>query len=156
NVPLAGRTRVTEDVPLCLVEGLTLTTFNFYIHGLPAENLTGALLPTLPPGLSAVDGPLMLLSLDPTHEPLVSGVSGADGLVRFTNVPPTFFIMRQFSDYGAPVTEPAIHRDRELGEDASYLSFDGFVLPNPSPDRIKDHQATGTPCHETWPHQQSG
>ena len=31
--------------------------------------------------------------------------SGPDGMVEFANVPPAYFVMRQFSDYGAPVTE---------------------------------------------------
>src|SRR5581483_8521679 len=66
HLPLTGLgTSVVEDVPLCLVEGLSLTAFNFFIHDMPAEDLTFALLPALPPGLGLLDGPLMVLPLDP-------------------------------------------------------------------------------------------
>lgn len=158
-VPLTGLAELVEDIPACLVEGLGLTAFNFYIHDLPAENQTFALLPALPPGAGLLDGPLHVLPLDPLHEPLYAGVSGPDGLVHFPAVPPAFFVMRQFSDYGAPVVEdlpPATaegkpaRRQRDLGEAASYLSYDALVLPNPCPERIRDHQADGTPCHRAW------
>ena len=164
HLPLSGLgAPVVEDVPLCLVEGLSLTAFNFFIHDLPAEDLTFALLPALPPGLGLLDGPLMVLPLDPLHEPLLAGVSGPDGLVHFPNVPPAYFVMRQFSDYGAPVAEdlpPAgggepQHRARDLGE-VSYLNFDALVLPNPCPERIQDHWRTGTPCHQAWLEQRFG
>jgi hypothetical protein len=160
HLPLAGPgspADLVEDVPLCLVEGLSLTAFNFYIHDMPAEDLTFALLPALPPGLGLLDSPLMVLPLDPLHEPLLAGVSGPDGLVHFANVPPAYFVMRQFSDYGAPVAEDlprsdggeVTRRDRDLGE-VSYLNFDALVLPNPCPERIQDHWPTGTPCHQAW------
>ncbi|MDQ1490795.1 MAG: hypothetical protein QOJ23_3309, partial [Actinomycetota bacterium] len=167
HIPLAGNaaasTGLVEDLPLCLVEGLSLTAFNFYIHDTPAEDLTFALLPALPPGLGLLDGPLMVLPIDPVHEPLLAGVSGPDGLVHFPNVPPAYFVMRQFSDYGAPVTEDlpasdggkATQRARDLGE-ASYLNFDALVLPNPCPERIQDHWPTGTPCHQAWLEQRFG
>ena len=160
RVPLGGveaLADLVEDVPACLVEGLGLTAFNFYIHNLPAENQTFALLPALPPGLGLLDGPLMVLPVNPLHEPLYAGVSGPDGLVQFHNVPPAFFVMRQFSDYGAPVVEdipsvsgPSKQRARDLGEAASYLSFEALVLPNPCPERIQEHQADGTPCHRSF------
>ncbi|HZQ77814.1 MAG TPA: S8 family serine peptidase [Acidimicrobiia bacterium] len=164
HLPLTGLgASVVEDVPLCLVEGLSLTAFNFFIHDMPAEDLTFALLPALPPGLGLLDGPLMVLPLDPLHEPLLAGVSGPDGLVHFPNVPPAYFVMRQFSDYGAPVAEDlppaaggeAQHKARDLGE-VSYLNFDALVLPNPCPDRIQDHWRTGTPCHQAWLEQRFG
>lgn len=158
RVPLAGLADVIEDVPSCLVEGLHLTAFNFYIHDLPAEDQTFALLPALPPGAGLLAGPLLVLPLDPLHEPVMAGVSGPDGLVHFHNVPPAFFVMRQFSDYGAPVIErlpgagggEGQARGRDLGEAASYLSFEALVLPNPCPERIQDHPATGTDCHRAW------
>lgn len=150
-------------MPLCLVEGLSLTAFNFYIHDMPAEDLTFALLPALPPGLGLLDGPLMVLPLNPLHEPLLAGVSGPDGLVHFPNVPPAYFVLRQFSDYGAPVVEDlpgsggaeARRRGRELGE-VSYLNYDALVLPNPCAERIQDHWPTGTPCHQAWLEQRFG
>ena len=145
------------------MEGLSLTAFNFYIHDMPAEDLTFALLPALPPGLGLLDGPLMVLPLNPLHEPLLAGVSGPDGLVRFPNVPPAYFVMRQFSDYGAPVVEelPAsgggepARKARDLGE-ASYLNVDALVLPNPCAERIQDHWTTGTDCHRAWLEQRFG
>ncbi len=165
HLPLTGLgVDLVEDVPLCLVEGLSLTAFNFYIHDMPAEDLTFALLPALPPGLGLLDGPLMVLPLDPLHEPLLAGVSGPDGLVHFPNVPPAYFVMRQFSDYGAPVAEelPAARmaasptrKPRDLGE-TSYLNYDALVLPNPCAERIQDHWPTGTPCHQAWLEQRFG
>jgi hypothetical protein len=156
HLPLTGLgASVVEDVPLCLVEGLSLTAFNFYIHDMPAEDLTFALLPALPPGLGLLDGPLMVLPLNPLHEPLLAGVSGPDGLVHFPNVPPAYFVMRQFSDYGAPVSEEATGKTRDLGE-VSYLNYDALVLPNPCPERIQDHWPTGTPCHQAWLEQRFG
>jgi hypothetical protein len=159
HIPLQGSDGIdlVEDVPLCLVEGLSLTAFNFYIHDMPAEDLTFALIPALPPGLGLLDGPLMVLPLNPLHEPLLAGVSGLDGLVRFPNVPPAYFVMRQFSDYGAPVVEDlpasgggeAQRKQRDLGE-TSYLNYDALVLPNPCAERIQDHWPTGTPCHRAW------
>ena len=164
-MPLQGSDGVdlVEDVPLCLVEGLSLTAFNFYIHDMAAEDLTFALIPALPPGLGLLDGPLMVLPLNPLHEPLLAGVSGPDGLVRFPNVPPAYFVMRQFSDYGAPVVEdlPASgggepqRKQRDLGE-TSYLNYDALVLPNPCAERIQDHWPTGTPCHQAWLEQRFG
>ena len=161
HVPLAGG--LSDDLPLCLVEGLSLTAFNFYIHDLAAEDLTFALLPALPPGLGLLDGPLMVLPLNPLSEPLLAGVSGPDGLVHFPNVPPAYFVMRQFSDYGAPVVEDLPAADggkptgkaRDLGE-VSYLNFDALVLPNPCAERIQDHWTTGTPCHSAWLEQRFG
>ena len=161
HVPLTAG--LIDDVPLCLVEGLSLTAFNFYIHDMPAEDLTFALLPALPPGLGLLDGPLMVLPLNPLSEPLLAGVSGPDGLVHFPNVVPAYFVMRQFSDYGAPVVEdrpaagggdPTRHA-RDLGE-ASYLNFEALVLPNPCAERIQDHWPTGTPCHSAWLEQRFG
>ena len=165
HIPLQGSDGVdlVEDVPLCLVEGLSLTAFNFYIHDMAAEDLTFALIPALPPGLGLLDGPLMVLPLNPAQEPLLAGVSGPDGLVRFPNVPPAYFVMRQFSDYGAPVVEdlPASgggepqRQQRDLGE-TSYLNYDALVLPNPCAERIQDHWPTGTPCHKAWLEQRFG
>jgi hypothetical protein len=164
HLPLTGLgVDLVEDVPLCLVEGLSLTAFNFYIHDMPAEDLTFALIPALPPGLGLLDGPLMVLPLNPLHEPLLAGVSGPDGLVHFPNVPPAYFVMRQFSDYGAPVAEElpasgggeATRKQRDLGE-TSYLNYDALVLPNPCPERIQDHWPTGTPCHQAWLEQRFG
>ncbi|MGH9008256.1 MAG: hypothetical protein ACRDYF_00230, partial [Acidimicrobiia bacterium] len=79
------------------------------------------------------------------------------------NVPPAYFVMRQFSDYGAPVVEdlPAPdggepkRRQRDLGE-TSYLNYDALVLPNPCAERIQDHWPTGTPCHKAWLEQRFG
>ena len=164
RLPLSGLgVDLVEDVPLCLVEGLSLTAFNFYIHDMPAEDLTFALIPALPPGLGLLDGPLMVLPLNPLHEPLLAGVSGPDGLVRFPNVPPAYFVMRQFSDYGAPVVEDLPvsgggepqRKQRDLGE-TSYLNYDALVLPNPCAERIQDHWPTGTPCHKAWLEQRFG
>jgi len=142
---------LVEDLPLCLVEGLALTAFNAYIHDVPAEDLTFALIPTLPPGVSLLAGPLHVLPLDPLHEPVLAGVSGTDGMVRFANVPPAFYVMRQFSDYGAPIVEvfdgAGVTRARDLGEAATYLGFDALVLPNPCPEKVEDHMETGTDCH---------
>jgi hypothetical protein len=144
---------VVEDLPLCLVEGLALTAFNAYIHDVPAEDLTFALIPALPPGASLLAGPLVL-PLDPLHEPVLAGVSGTDGMVHFTNVPPAFYVMRQFSDYGAPVVEvfdgAGATRARDVGEAASYLGFDALVLPNPCAEKIQDHMETGTDCHRAY------
>ncbi|MGH9002252.1 MAG: hypothetical protein ACRDYV_03905, partial [Acidimicrobiia bacterium] len=148
----AGSTvaELVEDLPLCLVEGLALTAFNAYIHDVPAEDLTFALIPTLPPGLSLLAGPLHVLPLDPLHEPVLAGVSGTDGMVRFANVPPAFYVMRQFSDYGAPLVEvfdgAGVTRGRDLGEH-TYLGYDALVLPNPCAEKIQDHMETGTDCH---------
>jgi hypothetical protein len=151
-------------VPFCLVEGLSLTAFNFYIHDMPAEDLTFALLPALPPGLGLLEGPLMVLPLNPLQQPLLAGVSGPDGLVHFPNVPPAYFVMRQFADYGAPVVEELppgagggepTHKQRDLGE-TSYLNYDALVLPNPCSERIQDHWRTGTPCHQAWLEQRFG
>jgi hypothetical protein len=125
---------------------------------MPAENLTFALLPALPPGVGLLEAPLLVLPLDPLHEPLLAGVSGEDGLVEFANVPPSYFVMRQFSDYGSPVAEefpdatggrPKVHA-RDLGETASYLNFDALVLPNPCADSVRDQQPTGSACQRTW------
>ncbi|MGH8973996.1 MAG: hypothetical protein ACRD0C_12435, partial [Acidimicrobiia bacterium] len=155
QVPLAGVgsavADLVEDLPLCVVEGLTLTAFNAYIHDVPAEDLTFALIPALPPGVSLLSGPLAVLPLDPLHEPVLAGVSGTDGMVRFANVPPAFYVMRQFSDYGAPVVEvfdgAGQTRGRDLGEAATYLGYDALVLPNPCAERVQDHMETGTDCH---------
>ncbi|MGH9041939.1 MAG: hypothetical protein ACRDZ3_17095, partial [Acidimicrobiia bacterium] len=159
RVPLAGNTgdavaALVEDLPLCLVEGLALTALNAYIHDVPAEDLTFALIPTLPPGVSLLAGPLHVLPLDPLHEPVLAGVSGTDGMVRFANIPPAFYVMRQFSDYGAPVVEvfdgAGVTRARDLGEAATYLGFDALVLPNPCAEKVADHMETGTDCHRAF------
>jgi hypothetical protein len=154
HVPLAGPgggAELLEDLPLCLVEGLTLTAFNAYIHDVPAEDLTFALIPALPPGVSLLSGPLAVLPLDPLHEPVLAGVSGTDGMVRFANVPPAFYVMRQFSDYGAPLVEvfdgAGQTRARDVGEAATYLGYDALVLPNPCAEKVQDHMETGTDCH---------
>lgn len=135
-VRLAGIPAGTEQVPTCLVEGSQLDAFGFYIHDMPAEDLTFALLPALPEEASLVHKPLMLLPVNPLHTKLFFRVTGTDGMARFPNVPPGYYTVRLFSDYGAPIAQTVtdsasgqpVVQASDIGENPSYESFDALVL----------------------------
>lgn len=147
SIPLTGSTlspsaRIegvpdgTEQVPTCLVQGTRLVAHNFYIHDTPAENLTFGLLPALPEEASLLEHHLMILPVDVLHTRLFMRVSGSDGNVEFPNIPPGYYKLRQWSDYGSPITSTLsrssdgapIKVDEEIGENPSYQSFDALVL----------------------------
>lgn len=127
----------TEQVPTCLVNGSTFDAFGFYLHQLGAEDETFALLPALPPGASILERPLMILPVNPLHTTLFSRTTGADGHARFHNVPPGYYRIKLFSDYGAPmswsvndaVTGAAVPRSEDTGEAMGYQALDVLVLP---------------------------
>lgn len=136
GVTVEGVPSGTEQLPTCLVKGSRLRAFGFYIHDLPAENLTFSLLPALPEEASLLEKPLMFLPVDPTRTKLYTKVTGPDGYATFSNVPPGYYRVRQFSDYGSPITQRLISsstgadvvRHSDIGENPSYESFDALVL----------------------------
>lgn len=133
SVEASGIPSGTEQVPTCLVKGSRLRAHGFYIHDTPAEDLTFSLLPALPPGASVLEHPLMLLPVDPLATRLFTRVTGADGNAVFPNIPPGYYRIRQFSDYGAPIAETAADgtagATTDIGEKIAYQSFDALVLP---------------------------
>ncbi|HVE91295.1 MAG TPA: hypothetical protein VNE62_03195, partial [Actinomycetota bacterium] len=136
GVSIDGVPPGTEQVPTCLVKGSRVRGHGFYIHDIPAENLTFALLPALPPEASLLTKPLMLLPVNPLHTKLFFKVTGADGNADFSNVPPGYYTVRQFSDYGSPVVQTLtdsasgaeVTRTSDLGENPSYQDFDALIL----------------------------
>ena len=126
----------TEQVPTCLVQGTQLSALGFYIHQLPAENLTYGLLPALPAGESLLEHPLMLLPVNPLDTRLFFKVTGADGYARFPNIPPGYYKIRQWSDYGDPVAQTVtddatglpVTQSTDIGENPGYQSIEAFVL----------------------------
>lgn len=136
RVVIRGAPEGVEHVPTCLVEGTRLRSFGFYIHDMPAPDLTFALLPALPEGASLLERPFMLLPVDPFHTKLFFAVTGPDGYADFPNVPPGNFLVRLFSDYGSPVvqtvtdseTGEAVRIEGDIGENPSYSSFEALVL----------------------------
>lgn len=136
SVQIDGVPADTEHVPTCLVKGSRVRAFGFYIHDLPAENLTFSLLPALPPEASVVHKPLTILPIDPLATRLYTRVTDEAGYAYFTNVVPGYYTVRQFSDYGAPttqrVTDPVSKTLKTLnvdvGENPSYQDFDALFL----------------------------
>ena len=136
----------TEQVPTCLVEGTRLRAFGFYIHDLPAENLTFGLLPAMPVGSSLLDKPLALLPVNPLATKLFFKVTNKDGNAYFSNIPPGFYTIRQWSDYGSPVTQTVanshsglpIKTDTDLGEEVGYQSFQALVLTPLCTDQVSN------------------
>lgn len=124
-----------EQVPTCLLNGSRLVLHGFYIHDQPAENLTFALIPDLPERETVMSGVPKHLPVDTFSSRLYQKVTGADGNAVLTNVPPGYYRIRQFSDYGAPVTFDATGADgnaiatpQELGENPSYQDVPAYVL----------------------------
>lgn len=162
RLQLHGVPAGAEQVPTCLVNGSSLDSFGFYLHQLPAENQTFALLPVLPPGASVLDHPLMILPVNPLHTTLASRVTGRDGVARFTNVPPGYYRVRLFSDYGAPlswtVRDEATGADVSTGEDIgkafAYQSFDALVLSAVCRDPVTASRTTEdaapSPCTQAF------
>ncbi len=83
-----------------------------------------------------LERPLMILPVNPLHTKLYTWVTDADGNADFPNIPPGYYRVRLFSDYGSPVVqtrtdthtgEPVAAVD-DLGANPSYESFDALVL----------------------------
>ncbi|HEV7677915.1 MAG TPA: S8 family serine peptidase [Candidatus Dormibacteraeota bacterium] len=143
----------TDQVPTCLVKGTQLDALGFYIHQLPAENLTYGLLPALPVGSSVLDHALMLLPVNPLDTKLFFKVTGADGYAHFPNIPPGYYKIKQWSDYGDPVTQwvvdnatgQAVSQTTDIGENPGYQSIEAFVLSAICNDTPVDQQEL-SPC----------
>jgi hypothetical protein len=147
----------TEQVPTCLVKGTQLSAFGFYIHQLPAENLTYGLLPALPVGSSLLEHPLMLLPVNPLDTKLFFKVTGADGYARFPNIPPGYYRIKQWSDYGDPVSQTVLDdvtgqpvaQPSDIGENPGYQSIEAFVLSAFCNDTPIDQQQFSV-CTQTF------
>lgn len=139
-----------EQVPTCLVKGNRLRGYGFYIHNIPAENLTFGLLPALPAGEDLLHHAFMLLPVDPLATKLFFKVTDAQGNARFPNVPPGYYKIRQWSDYGAPVREviDGVVKDHEIGETVGYQSFEALVLSGVCTDDTPEgnNAAVPGPC----------
>jgi Subtilase family len=143
----------TDQVPTCLVKGTQLDALGFYIHQLPAENLTYGLLPALPVGESVLDHVLMLLPVNPLDTRLFFKVTGTDGYAHFPNIPPGYYKIKQWSDYGDPVTQSvvddatgqAVSQTTDIGENPGYQSIEAFVLSAFCNDTPVDQQEF-SPC----------
>lgn len=125
----------TEQVPTCFVQGTELKAFNFYIHDAPAENLTFALIPSLPEEAGFLEHPLTFVPVDVVHPKLYIKVSGTDGFTNFPNVPPGHYRLRQFADYASPKSQVvrdssgnAVTLAGELGGNPGYQDYYGLVL----------------------------
>lgn len=131
----AGIPEGTEQVPTCFVEGTRLSALGFYIHDLPAENLTWSLMPALPPQASILDRPLMIVRNDPRNTRVFVQTTGADGFAQFPNVPLGYYRLRLWADYAAPTTQTLTDSqgqqailEQDIGEAVGYQSFDALVL----------------------------
>jgi len=152
TVDVHGIPSGTEQVPTCAVQGNRLRGFGFYIHDIPAEDLTFGLLPAIPVGGDLLHHALMLLPVDPLATKLFFKVTDAGGNARFPNVPPGYYKIRQWSDYGAPVREVVNGqvRDHEIGEPVAYQSFEALVLSGLCTDDTPEgnNAAVPGPCQE--------
>jgi len=118
------------------VKGSRVRGFGFYIHDAPAEDLTFALLPGIPEEASLLHRPFMILPVDPLKTKLYVKVTDADGFADFPNVVPGYYTVRQFSDYGSPITQTltdpetggAVVRASDIGHNPSYQDFDALIL----------------------------
>jgi hypothetical protein len=125
-----------EQIPGCLVESLQLKARGFYIHNEPARNLTFHLLPGLVGNM--LDHPLLFLPMSPSDPLLVGAVTTLpQGHATIANVPPGYYKVRLWSDYGAPVfhsrdgtSGPPVEAD--LGPDPYFQDFESLILPRPS------------------------
>ncbi|MGH2810089.1 MAG: hypothetical protein ACRDIA_04310, partial [Actinomycetota bacterium] len=112
---------------------------------------------------------LMLLPVDPLAVKLFFKVTkfnndpkfGPGTYGYFPNVPPGYYKVRQFSDYGAPVTETRLDAsgrpvtvNRDLGEEAAYQSFPALVLGAVCSDEataeVYSDDGLGSPCTRQW------
>jgi len=190
----------TEQIPHCFVKGTQLTAKSFYIHDIPAPHLTFGLLPEIPAGQSILDHALMLLPVDPLATKLFFKVTQTEPYIQkhprdpdpandqhqqlgvsyahFPNIPPGYYKVREFSDYGSPITQtltdssgnpvrvngkPATS-STDIGERAAYQSFPALVLGpvctdtpagsfEPALDKSSGAQS---PCTDEWLKQQVG
>lgn len=104
-----------EDIPTCLIRGLTPIARSLGIHDRSADDQAFSLAPTLPPGFSLVEHPIHLLPINPVDTSLFTKITGArdcllyhdipkacHGHAPFSVVPPGFYTVRGWADYGAP------------------------------------------------------
>ncbi len=136
-----------EHLPMCLLNGSEFVMHGFYIHDEPAENLTFALIPDIPEKDTVMSAIPKHLPMDPTHIRLFQQVTNKDGDAILYNVPPGYYRIRQFSDYGSPIVS-SVRRASDgrsqsiaddIGENPSYQDVVAFVLAaaNWSEDDLK-------------------
>lgn len=161
DVAIPGTDGQVENVPTCLVHGTKLRAHGFYIHDLPAKDLTFALLPGLPPGASLLEHPLHMLPINPLDTQLYFRVTGEDGNAYFPNIPPGYYRVRQFSDYGTPVeqtvassgTGAPVKQGTDIGSPVGYQSFDALILSAVCEEAIAevaDDAGEPRPCTERF------
>jgi hypothetical protein len=164
GVTVNGIPEGTEQVPTCLVQGTRLKGFNFYIHDINAEDLTLGLLPALPVDHSLLHTAMHLLPIDPLSTKLFFRVSGEERRdergrpynLEFPNIPPGYYTIRQWSDYGAPIVQTvadtagsAVAQTSDIGENPAYQSFKALVLSALCDDPVADPAVEiGSPCTE--------
>ncbi|MCA1831403.1 MAG: S8 family serine peptidase [Actinomycetota bacterium] len=126
---------VREHVPTCLLNGSKLVMHGFYIHDEPAENLTFALLPDLPARDTVMSQIPRHVPMDPFDTQLYQQVTGADGDAVLLNAPPAYYRIRQFSDYGAPISYgvkdaqgKTVTLKDDIGDNPSYQDVPAFLL----------------------------
>lgn len=159
SVTIDGVPADTEQVPTCLIEGTIVRAFGFYIHDLPAEHLTIGFLPSTPVGFNPLSHALTLVPATPVGAGLFMQETGPDGFADFTNIPPGFYAIRQWSDYGTPVvhqvtdtaTGQPVSIERDLGEHIGYQDLHALVLSPPCPRDVRELLAPeNDPCTEEY------
>jgi hypothetical protein len=147
----------TEQLPTCLVKGSRLTAHSFFIHALDAESETWSLLPSLPPGAGLLDRPLSMLPIDPLDVRIYTQVTDRGGNAHFPNIVPGYYHIKEFSDYGSPLTQTvtdvrtgrAVTQATDIGENPGYQAMDALVLTPACPDQIPSaSQDTPDVCSE--------
>lgn len=129
-----------EQVALCLVKGFRVRAQSFYIHNLGAEDTTFTFSPALPPGAGLLDHALHFLPLNPLDVSLFGKVTEAPwGYAFLPNLPPGYYKVRQFSDYGSPVvqtvterkdgSERNVEQKGDVGANPAYVSMKVLILP---------------------------
>lgn len=161
DVSIPGTDGEVENVPTCLVHGTKLRAHGFYIHDLPAKDLTFALLPGLPPGASLLDHALHMLPINPLDTQLYFRVTGEDGNADFPNIIPGYYRVRQFSDYGTPIEQTvapsaggdAVKQGMDIGSPVGYQSFDALILSAVCDEaiaQVADDAGEERPCTERF------
>lgn len=159
----ASSSSVTETVPSCATNGFKPVAHSFQIHDRSAVTETFELATALPPGADILDMPLHFLPVNPVGSTLFTKTSSDDicslyglndppptsalslkpclGHARFNVIPPGYYRVRAWSDYGAPITTVTtptatpgvtITNDADIGQPLGYSTYKTLLLPRPA------------------------
>jgi len=143
----------TQQVATCLTNAFDPLARAVSIHNRSVDSDTYSLTPSIPPGGSVFEQPLHQLPISPVGTGFISSVSGARACERLiveagveesfsdtchghapmTKVPPGYYLVSHFANYGAPIDSTlnagSFTKTADIGEPVNYSAFHSVLLP---------------------------